>query len=943
MHLSVFESLWRNKFIMNGKSVFEVFKKEKTTTTITTGKIISVVFCLLFDDSGAYIEVRNEKGKVVDVDYQHYSGVIRTILKQVQTIHHRSDFVVDWEHPTNQVYLHENDSLIELLLQSKAWVTEDGKIIESLPNKGVIQLLLSDVGDTINIHSTLVMWAKNETYKDFEFINENHIFADGIVIETEPVGGNFKALPFFNTSVKTLDLAKFLSIFFSFTKHIDLVYEDYTVVFSKHSISTTPVLLFEKIDIDEALCMRVAQVLPDIDAKLLSDYELTHFAAINELERLIEVKLIEQESNTTSIKAIEKLLQKHIPKGNKNGEIILENDLFIIPREIASEFIFNDLPDLLATYKIMGAENLKAFKVTTTRPRLELKLTHGLDFLGGEASLHFNDQEFSLFDALQQYAKNKYITLSDGTHAIVNEDYMQKLRRLFNKDKDTVNISFFDLPLAEELIDGQLAESAFARSREIFDGFNHIHTSENPLPNVNATLRPYQQQGYHWLKYLQSVHLNGCLADDMGLGKTLQTITLLASIYPEETLPTLIVMPKSLLFNWEKELDKFAPQLSYYVYHAPDKKLEEALKCNLIITTYSMMRNDIEKLKEHPFYYVILDESQHIKNVASQASKSVMLLQAQHKLALSGTPIENHLGELYALFRFLNPTMFGTLEKFNEFYLTPIQKDNNKQVTADLRKKIYPFILRRLKKDVLEELPDKIEQVLYVEMSHDQKKLYEQRRQYYQEAIQKQIATKGIQSTQFFVFQALSELRQLASTPEAISSGLIKSPKIEILIEQLMDALANKHKVLVFVNFLAALELIGDKLEEQGVDYVSMSGSTKNRQQLVERFQTDVNCKVFLLTLKTGGTGLNLTAADMVFVFDPWWNKASENQAIDRTHRIGQDKTVLTYKLITKDTIEDKILLLQEQKAEIFNNIISADSASLKSISEDDIQFMLGV
>ena len=228
-------------------------------------------------------------------------------------------------------------------------------------------------------------------------------------------------------------------------------------------------------------------------------------------------------------------------------------------------------------------------------------------------------------------------------------------------------------------------------------------------------------------------------------------------------------------------------------------------------------------------------------------------------------------------------------------------------------------------------------------MSYDQKKLYEQRRQYYQEAIQKQIASKGIQSTQFFVFQALSELRQLASTPEAISSGLIKSPKIEILMEQLMDALANKHKVLVFVNFLAALELIGDKLEEQGVDYVSMSGSTKNRQQLVERFQTDINCKVFLLTLKTGGTGLNLTAADMVFVFDPWWNKAAENQAIDRTHRIGQDKTVLTYKLITKDTIEDKILLLQEQKAEIFNNIISADSASLKSISEDDIQFMLGV
>ena len=931
---------------MTDKTVFEVFKKEKTTTTVTTGKIISVVFCLLFDDSGAYIEVRNEKGKVVEVDYQQYSGVTRTILKQVQTIHHRSDFVVDWEHPTNQVYLHENDSLIELLLQSKQWITEDGTIIEKVPNKGGLQLRLNDLEDEINISSNLVLWAGNSTYKNFEFINENHIFTKGMVIETEPVGSNFKALTFFNTSLKTKDLAKFLSIFFSFTKHIDLVYEDYTVVHSKHSITTTPVLLFEKIDIDEALCMRVSQILPDIDARLLSDYELTYFAAINELERLIEVKLIEQENNDVAVREVQKLLQKHIPKEGKNKttpDIILENDLFIIPREIASDFIYDDLPTLLGTYKIMGAENLKAYKVSTSKPRLELRLTHGLDFLEGEASLHFNNEEFSLFDALQQYSKNKYITLSDGTHAIVNEDYMQKLRRLFNKEKDNVSISFFDLPLAEELIDGQVAESAFARSREIFEGFNDLHKSANALPKVNATLRPYQEQGYHWLKYLQSVNLGGCLADDMGLGKTLQTITLLASIYPEETLPTLIVMPKSLLFNWEKELDKFAPQITYYVYHAPGKKLDEALKHNLIITTYSMMRNDIEKLQEHEFFYVILDESQNIKNVAAQASKAVMLLQAKHKLALSGTPIENHLGELYALFRFLNPTMFGSLENFNEFYLNPIQKDNNKKVTEDLRKKIYPFILRRLKKDVLKELPDKIEQVLYVEMSHEQKKLYEQRRQYYQEAIQQQVAMKGIQSTQFFVFQALSELRQLASTPEAISSGLIKSPKIEMLMEQLMDALANKHKVLVFVNFLAALELIGEKLEEQGVEYVSMSGSTKNRQQLVERFQTDLNCKVFLLTLKTGGTGLNLTAADIVFVFDPWWNKAAENQAIDRTHRIGQDKTVLTYKMITKDSIEDKILLLQEQKAEIFNNIISADSASLKSISEDDIQFMLGV
>ena len=933
---------------MAAKSVFEVFKKEKQSVTVGSGKIVAINFCLLFDESGAFIEVRNEKGKKVEVDYQNYSGVSRTILKSVQTIQQRSDFIIDWEHPSNEVYLNEHDFLIDLLIESKLWFTEDGKPIERLPHKAILKLILTPLEDDQTNNATLSLCMGDDVFSDFEFINENHAFANGIVYETMPVGNNFKALHFFNSTVKTSDLAKFLSIFFSFTRNIELVYDDYSVIISKHGIKTTSVLLFEKLDIDDALYMRVSQVLPDIDAKLLSDYELTSFAAINELERLIEVKTIEQEGNEVAVGEIQKLLQKHIPKREKGkddgklDDLILENDLFIIPRDIASEFVYNDLPDLLSSYKIMGADNLKSYKIVPIKPRLELQLDHGIDFFDGQASLFFNDEEFSLFEALQQYTKNRYILLSDGTHAIVNDNYMQKLQRIFTKVKEKVQISFFDLPLAEELIEDKMSSETFIRSREIYEGFNKINATTNVLPTVNATLRPYQEQGYHWLQYLHSIGLGGCLADDMGLGKTLQTITLLASIYPEQSMPTLIVMPKSLLFNWEKELKRFTPQISFYVYYETTRDIEEAMQHNIILTTYTMVRNDIEKLQEQSFYYTILDESQNIKNVASQISRAVILLKSKHRLALSGTPIENNLGELYSQFRFLNPTMFGTLDNFNQYYLSPIQKDSNKAITADLRKKIYPFILRRLKKDVLKELPDKIEQVFYVQMSYEQKKLYNQRRQYYQEAIKQQIASKGIQSAQFFVFQALSELRQLASTPEGMSSGAIHSPKIELLIEQLMDALSNKHKVLIFVNFLQALELIGEKLDEHGVDYVSMSGSTKNRQELVERFQSDPHCQVFLLTLKTGGTGLNLTAADMVFIFDPWWNKASENQAIDRAHRIGQQKTVLTYKLITEGTIEEKMLLLQEQKSEIFNNIISADSASLKAISEDDIQFMLG-
>ena len=928
---------------MVGNNLFEVLKKEKQILVQNNFvKAANILFCLLFDEKGAFIEVRNEKGQVVEAAYQHYSGVVRSILKSINAIIEKNDFLVDWDNPGNKVYLHENDFLIELLLQSKIWITEDGTLLKRSPALGAIKLLLLNAVQKID--AALQLTFGDNIISQFKFLNETHVFTKGEIIEIVTVGRNFKSVALFNTQINVEDIQKFLSLFFSYVQNVPLHYEDYKVIFTNDVIQTSAVLIFEKIDADDALFMRVAQILPGIDANLLSDYDLQFFAAINELEQTIEVKSIAQQSNIEVLVSIEKILEKHIPKTGKKktADIIIENDLFIIPREIAAGFIYQDLPTLLSVYKIIGAEKLKAYKVSTVKPRLELRLGHGIDFLAGDASLHFAEEKFSLFDALQQYNKNKYILLSDGTHAIVNESYMQKLQRLFKNKKEKTSISFFDLPLIDDLIDEKISGEGFLKSKQIFEGFNTLQQQKVKLPAVNATLRPYQVQGFQWLQYLHKTKLGGCLADDMGLGKTLQTICLLASLYPKEKKPTLIVMPKSLLFNWQKELEKFAPKLSFYTYYGNQKNLEEACEKNIILTTYSTLRIDIEKLKEKDFFYIVLDESQNIKNMMAQTSKAVMLMKSGYRLALSGTPIENSLSELYSLFRFLNPSMFGSIENFNQYYLTPIQKNNDKDVTAELRKKIYPFILRRLKKDVLKELPDKIEQILYVEMSEPQKKLYEQRRMFYKEAIEQQVAIKGIQSAQFFVFQALNELRQIASTPEGFSDGKISSSKIELMMEQLMDALANNHKVLIFVNFLNALDLIGDKLAEQGIDFITMSGSTKNRQQLVERFQNDAACKVFLLTLKTGGTGLNLTAADMVFIFDPWWNKAAENQAIDRTHRMGQDKTVLSYKLITQGSIEEKILQLQDKKAEIFNSIISADSASLKSISEDDIQFMLG-
>ena len=362
----------------------------------------------------------------------------------------------------------------------------------------------------------------------------------------------------------------------------------------------------------------------------------------------------------------------------------------------------------------------------------------------------------------------------------------------------------------------------------------------------------------------------------------------------------------------------------------------------IILTTYAVVRNDVELLSKQKFHMVVLDESQTIKNVTAQQTRSVFLLNADHRFALSGTPIENNLSELYSLFRFINPGMFGSLDDFNRRYAAPIQHDD-KDATADLRRKIFPFILRRLKKDVLNDLPERVEQTVYVDMEAPQERLYEQRRKYYLERIRESIATEGLHKSRFVMLQALSELRQIATVPENLSDGKISSAKLEVLADRVTEAVENGHKVVVFFNFIAGIEILGERLDRAGIGYEVMTGATHDRSGAVKRFQTDPDCRVFLMTLKTGGVGLNLTAADIVFIAEPWWNKAAEEQAISRLHRIGQKSTVFSFSLITHGTIEEKILQLQQMKAELFDSIISSDdAASPKTLTEDDINFILG-
>ena len=929
-------------------SIFEQLKRNSDfSTSRVKSRLGTVIFVLKFDEEGAYVEPVDEKGKPLELDYLQYNGQQRATVKALQSIQERNYFSIDWENPSNKIYLHEHPYLVEQLLASQNFVTENGKPVTLSPVPVRLALEIELIDEQFSAFFKLK--GNEQELLKFQFLAEEYVLlANNLAIaKSEPVGALFKSILDFNgNNIPIIDLEKYLSLCFTYVHNFDLILEDYQVeIRHQQVLQAKPAIIFEKIDQDNELHLRVSQVLPNQDVDFLQQYELTFFAVVNDMEKTVVVRPLEQLPLDLFIAQLRKMILAHVPKKDKNyASLVQEDDRFIIPEKLAAEFVYHDIPQLIDQFVLIGSEHLKQYKINIWQPRLNLKLGHGIDFLAGDASLDFGEQTIGLFEALSQYQKSKYIVLADGSHALVNDNYMRRLQRLFKKKKDKVQLSFFDIPLVEEMIDEKLAQEQFSFAREIFQGFNNIAKSKVKLPDIKATLRPYQKQGFLWLKYLYKNNMGGCLADDMGLGKTIQTICLLAHIYENKknTATTLIVMPRTLLHNWENELKRFAPHLTYYIWYGQQRKMDKAIENNIILTTYGLLRSDLTTWQEQKFHYLVLDESQAIKNMQSQVHKAVLLIQSQHRLSLSGTPVENNLSELYALFRFLNPAMFGNPDDFNKKYLYPIQKDDDKEAIRQLRKKIYPFILRRLKREVAKDLPDKVEQTLYVEMNNNQAKYYEQRRRFYKEAISQQVASKGINQSQFFIFQALNELRQIASVPEAVTDSRIKSSKIEFLLEQLDDALANRHKVLIFCNFLAAVENIGEALIERGVDFVTMTGSTRNRQQLVDRFQQEPACRVFIMTLKTGGTGLNLTAADMVFIFDPWWNKAAENQAIDRTHRIGQEKTVFSYKIVSLGTIEEKILQLQEKKSELFENLITSDSASIKSITEEDVQLILG-
>lgn len=902
-----------------------------------------IYFMLSSDENGGYIKaVDSQKEKISNFsDYDIQDEHIQTIVDILQDVE-TDDFFSGWGDvpSTKELYLEDAGQVIYNLKNIDNFVDENfNKILWSFEENTLTLKIREIEGDEFNLKSELLL---NKKYFDFQIISENLIYRKGVIYSFDNFIDDIRFIKELNTEISKENIEGYLSLANHYIKDLEIDYLDYTIE-ERSEIEGVPQLSIEKISKDNSLFLKVETFFSSLSDTFIKTNDLEKIIVINNLEKKVFICEVNYKTFELVVDEIVKLLVKHQRNFSiRSGYYLDENNLLIIQEEIAKEFITKDLFQLATKYRIVGSDKLKKYNIKFIKPKLVGRLTTSIDFLEGNLEVEIGDEKFSIMDLLNRLKKDSYIVLGDGTNAIINKKYIEKLERVFeNATSENVKISFFDLPIIEELINEKIFEDGQNPQRNFFEGINDISVDKN-LPKINATLREYQKYGYHWITYLLENNLGACLADDMGLGKTLQAIAVITNLHKKKlSEKTLIVMPKSLVFNWESEINKFSPDLKVGIYYGTNRDMETFKNYEVILTTYGTIRNDIEELKDIKLDFVILDESQNIKNIYSQANKAIMLLNTRYRLALSGTPIENNLLELYSLFRFLNPTMLGSIENFNRYYMLPIQKDNDKNAMEELKKRIYPFILRRVKKEVLKDLPEKIEKTLFIEMNKEQKRFYEERRAYYYNLVHLSIKTNGLNKSQFSILQALNELRQIASCPENKNPALYSNKKIAV-IENAIEAVKNNHKVLIFANYLSSIDSICRELSERGIKYLSMTGDTKDRHSLVDKFQNDSSYKVFVMTLKTGGVGLNLTAADTIFIYDPWWNKTVENQAIDRAYRLGQDNTVFAYKMILKDTIEEKILTLQKAKSLLIENLISDEGANFKFLSEEDIEFILG-
>lgn len=600
-------------------------------------------------------------------------------------------------------------------------------------------------------------------------------------------------------------------------------------------------------------------------------------------------------------------------------------------------------------FDIEQANSAKRFVLGSNKIDFEIKEDN--DWFDINAIVYFGVHPIP-FIALKQHIlhKKREFVLPDGEIAIIPEKWFTQYSSLFSLADAGKNLKLkkFHVGLINDLAEDSIANITLDRKLQKLNDFEQIEDFSMPV-NFKGDLRHYQKAGYNWFSFLREYNFGGCLADDMGLGKTIQTLAMLQKMKEEDAQQekhstSLIVMPTSLIYNWLNEAKKFTPSLKILSHTGTNrnKEISRFSKYDVVITTYGVTRVDADLLQGFYFNYIILDESQNIKNPSSKSFKAVRQLKSRHRLVLSGTPIENSVSDLWTQLTFLNPGLLGTQSFFNEEYVQAIEKKKDEDKAKKLQAIIKPFVLRRTKEQVAAELPPKTEHIFYCDMSEDQAAYYEKTKSAYRNDLLSSMDNGTYAKKQIQILQGLTALRQLANHPVMIDDEYHSdSGKFENVIHTLDNVLKGGHKVLIFSQFVKHLEIFKQHMEREQISYAYLDGATRNRGEIVADFQQNEQVRVFLISIKAGGVGLNLTQADYVFILDPWWNPAIEQQAIDRTHRIGQDKKVFIYKFISKDTVEEKILALQRRKKSLASSLITTEESFFKSLSKDDIRELL--
>ncbi|MBL1408024.1 DEAD/DEAH box helicase [Sphingobacterium faecale] len=600
-----------------------------------------------------------------------------------------------------------------------------------------------------------------------------------------------------------------------------------------------------------------------------------------------------------------------------------------------------------AGIRILGFKELDGTRINSHLAKIDIKVNSGKDWFNVHVKINFGDQTAKLRQVQRAFKnKSKFVELDDGTLGVMPDEWINKISRYFSLgylEKELLHIPKVRFSEVSQYFEQEVLAHEV---REELTMFQYDFLEARAIPEITiprglqATLRNYQHEGFNWLCFLDRFGFGGCLADDMGLGKTVQIITFLLYIKEKyESGVNLIVVPTSLLFNWENELMRFAPSLRILNYNVGGYKRQEQsfAAYDVVLVSYGVLVSDISTFKKEKFQYVFLDEAQLVKNPNSERYKAVCLLRSANRIILTGTPIENSTFDLFGLFSFICPGLLGNKQFFKDTYATPIDQFEFRRRTVELEQRIAPFLLRRTKRQVMAELPEKTETVIYCEMNDTQRDIYTG----YEDEVRSYINSTDsdtLDGERIHVLASLTRLRQICNSPALLQEGYstAHSVKIEVLLEQIKSKM-HAHKILVFSQFVGMLELIKERLNDDGITYTYLTGQSKNRKAIVSEFQQNDSIRVFLISLKAGGIGLNLTGADYVYLVDPWWNPAVENQAIDRSYRIGQDKKVTAVRLICNHTIEEKIMNLQRRKQKLAGDLIESEVTWFNNLSKQDL------